>query len=251
MRHSQKHWPSISNIIVFAAVCTLLSAASFAQTVKSFSFSGDGPNGEMFMIQEVGGLVTLSDDGVKIEMVMPPDQRPKEFKDVDLMAGDIIKMANGKKIDDVAKIKEIYEALKPGETLKFGINRDGKMMIVSMVKGDPDKMPKMQVMTVGAGDNMIPTLIDVGLVLVEKDGKLVVDQAIPEMVKSSPDFTPGKDDILAKINGTMVNNASSLSDAYMKIAVGSKVEMTFERAGEQHIVSFDKPEAMNKQMKMK
>ena len=77
----------IKNSVIFVAL-VMLWLPSQAQVVKTMTLSGEP--GELFMLPEVGGIIVKSDDGPKLEMVLPPDHRPENYKTVDIQAGDII-----------------------------------------------------------------------------------------------------------------------------------------------------------------
>ena len=73
------------------------------------------------------------------------DMRTEKYKEVDLKTNDEIFMANGKKLTSVDELKEIYEKLAVGATLKMALKRDGDNKIISIVKADPKDLPKRKI----------------------------------------------------------------------------------------------------------
>ena len=159
---------------------------SQAQVIKTITFGGGEPE-ELFILPEVGALIVKSDGGPKVDMVIPSDQRPDDYKNVDIQVGDIIKMFNGKSMKKVSSIEEVYEALSIGDELKFGIQRGKDMLIEKLTKMDPkDASGQMMIKKFPASGgggigNIIADLIDLGLILEEKDGQIFVIDVMTEI----------------------------------------------------------------------
>jgi len=242
---------TMKNLKLAAATIIVLVAffsAASAQKVKTMTFESDGPGGEIFMLNELGGLFMEVDEMVKVEMVMLPDQRPKEYKDVDLEAGDIIKMANGKKINSVKDFSGLYEELKIGETLKLGILRGKRMKMVSLVKGDPETMPtQMMMMTTdkdadGGNVDILTGLVSAGMLLSLKNDKLFVEDMIEQIVIPFGGPSPANGDIIIAINGELPNGPDKLDQFLASIQAGEKVKLDLLRDGKEISTSFIKPD---------
>jgi len=216
-----------------------------AQVVKTMTFNSE--DGEIFMLPEVGGIIVESDDGPKVEMVLPSDQRPENYKAVDIQAGDIIKMFNGKSMKTVALIKETYEALGIGDQLKFGIRRDKSVLMIKFIKMDPkDAQGRMMVKTIsmsddGETDNIITDLIELGLLLEKKDGIISVADVITEMSTAFKGTQPENGDQLIKIQSSKINSPKKLTQIYGKIKAGEKAVLTMLRDGKEVVLQFEKP----------
>ena len=119
---------------------TVLSAVMFTCTDavqgQSYSFSFDAEDDNIFMLEEMGGIIQISDEGAVLQMIMPPEQRSEQYKDVDLVIGDVIKMVNGKKIDSGETLQKLYDDLKIGDEIKMAIMREKIVHIVSFPKGE-------------------------------------------------------------------------------------------------------------------
>ncbi len=220
---------------------------SQGQVVKTMTFESE--DGDIFMLPEVGGIIVESDDGPKLEMVLPKDQRPDDYKALDIQVGDIIKMFNGKSMKKVSSIQEVYEVMEIGDEVKFGIKRDKSVMMVKFAKMDPKDAPgKMMIRTVGGPGgggigNIVADLIDAGLVLEEKDGKILVADVITEMGSVFVGTQPESEDQLIKINSSKINSTEELTQIYDQIKAGKKVELTMLRKEKEVLLTFEKPES--------
>ena len=250
-RSRQKNWLIKNSAMLIALVMLWIPAQ--AQVVKTMTFNSE--DGEIFMLPEVGGIIVESDDGPKVEMVLPSDQRPENYKAVDIQAGDIIKMFNGKSMKTVALIKETYEALGIGDQLKFGIRRDKSVLMIKFIKMDPkDARGRMMVKTISMSDdgetdniiagNIITDLIDLGLLLEKKDGIIFVADVITEVSTAFKGTQPENGDQLIKIQSSKISSPKELTQIYDKIKAGEKVDLTVLRSGEEVILTFEKPESV-------
>ena len=182
-------------------------------------------------------------------MVLPSDQRPENYKAVDIQAGDIIKMFNGKSMKMVSLMEETYNALGIGDELKFGVRRDKDIFIVKFTKMDPKDAPgKMMIKTFpapGGGDigNIIPDLVELGIVLSEKDGQIFVADVITEMSTVFAGNQPENGDQLIKIQSHKITSAKELTQIYDKIKAGEKADLIMLRGGKEIILQFEKPKS--------
>jgi len=232
-------------------ISVLFAAASAQKTItKTMTFESEG---EMFMLKELGGIIMEAGDTIKVEMVMPPDQRPKEYKDVDIDAGDIIKMANGKKINSVAEFSELYDSLKIGDEIKIGLLRGKRMKMTSFIKGDPEKMPGQMMMVttdVGEGEDkdIVTGLISAGILLSQQGDRLVVEDIMEQIVVPFDGPAPIDGDVLLSINGQALDNSDKLDDILASVNAGDKVNMILLREGEKISTSFVMPDESTQPM---
>lgn len=226
-------------LTVFAIILWFPMAAG-AQ-VHSLKIEGDG---EIFMLKELGAIISESDQGMSVLLVLPPKQRAGAYRDVDLQEGDIIMMFNGQRMKAAGQIEEAYDGLKIGDEIKLGIKRDKDMMIVTFAKANPDDLPgQMKIMkgsSCPASSDM--TLAGVGVTLKKEGGKLVVDEVIPELAGKFSGTMPEKGDVVLKIQGTAISQPEQLSEIFSKIENGEKVEMVLVRKGQEVVTGFVKQE---------
>lgn len=236
----------IKTSAIFVAL-VMLWLPSQAQVVKTMTLSGEP--GELFMLPEVGAIIIKSDDGPKVEMVLPSDQRPENYKTADIQAGDIIKMFNGKSMKTVLLIEETYNALGIGDELKFGVRRDKDIFIVKFGKMDPKDAPgQMMIKTCpasGAGEigDIISNLVEIGLVLNEKEGQIFVADVITEMPTVFTGAQPETGDQLIKIQSHKITSTKELAQIYGKIKAGEKTDLTMLRGGKEIVLQFVKPKS--------
>lgn len=225
-------------------LCVFCAQISGAQTVRTMTMTLD-EDSPVFMLKEIGGIVTETNDTIKVQMVMPPDNRLKDYKEVDIQAGDIIKMANGKKIESVKALEELYNSLTVGEELKLGLIRGKEMKIAAMVKGDESKMPgKMMVMTAGGPGGDISTgLMDAGLLLKASEGHLVVEDVIEQIQIPFEGPAPERGDVILQFNNQAIGSSEKLDEVYGAIEIGQKIELKIQRDGKELTTTFVKPEA--------
>lgn len=125
----------------------LIPVIMFGQMKRVITNAGD-----IFEIPELGGLVLQEKDQLRVDNVISAEHRGKTYKNVDIKNGDIIMMMNGRKLDKARSASEIYENLKPGDEVKFGIKRGEQMFIASFKKADPKDLPKMKRMIIKHGE---------------------------------------------------------------------------------------------------
>ncbi len=199
-------------------------------------------NGDAFLLKELGAAIASDDGVVKVLNVMPASQRPASYKDVDLQQDDIVLMANGKRLAVTKDLQSIYDDLKVGDELKLGIKRKEEMHLVSLKKGDPKDLPKIQmkVMHVGDDDNEA-TFPAVGVVMKLKGKDIVIDELLPgETAVQKVDVKAG--DVLLSINGQHVKSLKEYTDAFNEIEVGKSITWALRRGEAQHSVTFSRPQ---------
>lgn len=234
-----------------------LGAADFSsrKTIES-------NDGGMVFLSELGAVITESDDGLLVEMVLPVEQRDSEYQDVDLQQNDLVLMLNGKRMKSIQILQDGYEALSTGEMAKLGIKRDGQMMIVSFPKSetDPEKKPRMMVMTMEVDDSAggaeprielttpdgkttaSAALVDLGVMLDDQEGDPTIIAVLPNLVAALSETEIEVGDIIRSLQGEEVASGAELSDRYESVAVGDTVRLLVDRDGAEVEISFIKPE---------
>jgi len=200
--------------------------------------------GEVFMLKELGAIISEGDNGLTVLMVLPPEQRAKAYRDIDLQEGDVIMMFNGKKMKTAAQMDEIYEGMKVGDEIKLGIKRGKDMMIAALAKANEDDLPGQMKMVKREGcpasGNI--TMTGVGLLLKTDNGKPVIDDVIEELTGDFSGPKPEQGDVLLKIQGTAIDKPEQVDEVLAKIKTGEKVDLVLKRGDEEIVTGFVKPE---------
>jgi S1-C subfamily serine protease len=189
------------------------------------------------IIREIGMVVTEKEGKLKVEFIPPADRRPKDSPDVDIIAGDEVGMAMGKKVSTAKGLRAAYDSVKPGLEFKLGLRRDGKAFIVAFRKMDDKDLPKMMVMKSGEGENpnqdVRPAL---GVVIEQKDRKVFIADTFPNAPKEMQ-----KGDVVVSVNGTAVKSLQGFSDVFDNVEVGGDVKFELSRGGKAVTVAIKRP----------
>ncbi len=210
------------------AVLLGLLGASLASGQRIMSHGGG--EGEVVVLRELGVVAGPGekDDEVRLMMLLPGTQR-----EIALQKGDLILMINGKRVRDVATLREAYEAAAIGEVVKLGIRRGDERFLTSFEKEPPGAMGEggaVRVVLGGPGSDFddIHPLPEFGVLLAEKNGELVVAMELP---MGTPALK--KDDVVQSINGRTVASLEEFRAAYEPMAVGEDVELVVKRDGDE------------------
>ncbi len=222
-------------VFAFCAGATALAHDEKPQqkNMKMMQFDAD----KAVMINEAGMVIVEKDGKLAVEFIGPKETRPKETADLDIVAGDEVGMAAGKKVTTILALRAAYDSTKPGEEFKLGLRRDGKAFIVSFRRMDQKDLPKTMVIRRDGPDNpnqdVRPAL---GVVIEQKDGKVVIVDTFPNAPK---DMLKG--DVVASVNGTAVKNLEDFSGVFDNVEVGGDVKFELRRDGKTVTVSIQRP----------
>ena len=227
---------------IFACLVLLVCEAAQALThdespqqknMKTMQFDAD----KAVMIDEVGMVVVEKEGKLMVEHIGPKEARPKETADLDVVAGDEVGMAAGKKVSSVAGLRAAYDSTKPGEEFKIGLRRDGKAFIVSIRKMDEKDLPTMMVIKRDGPDNpnqdVRPAL---GVVIEQKEGKVVIVDTFPNAPKEML-----KGDVITSVNGTAVKKLEDFAGVFDQVEVGGVVKFELRRGDKTVTVSIKRP----------
>jgi S1-C subfamily serine protease len=206
--------------------------------------------GDAFLLKELGAAIASDNGALKVLNVMPPDHRPASYKEVDLQQDDIVVMANGKRLVGTKDLQSIYDNLKIGDELKLGIKRKEEMHLVSLKKGDPKDLPKLQmkVMRGGDDDDNTATFPAVGVVMKMKGKNIVIDELLPgETAVQKSDVKTG--DVLVSMNDKQFKSLKEYSEAFDKVAPGKSVTWVLRRGESEHSITFNRPQPRMMMMK--
>ncbi|MEZ5358116.1 MAG: PDZ domain-containing protein [Candidatus Zixiibacteriota bacterium] len=255
--------------IVYLSILLFCFSIGVHAEKKSMVRTFNAGEGGIFMIPELGAMVTKEEKTLKVIDVMPEDMRPKGYQKVDIQNGDELLMLNGKKVTSVEELEKVYPEIKEGENVQFGIRRDKKMMMISYVRGGKEIGANMQVMTIDAGaagggkftqtggnmninltgdvENMHPAL-ELGLLFGQENDQVVILQVLPNNGDIFPADAVHDKDIVTKLNGKPIKTLDEFRAAYGDIKAGEKLEFTFKRGGDESAVAIAKPAGGQMQM---
>lgn len=233
---------------VSLSLCVLI-AMTATVTAQSHSFQIK-EEGKMFMIPELGAMTSSDEGKLTVDFMPPAGDLPKAYRDVDLKNGDIIMMANGKKMKSAADLEKLYDALKVGDEIKLGIKRDKGMLIASFKKADEKDLPKRKIMTMSlggdgggkmttteggivqtmtfGGDGQALSIVpELGLLLIGQDDKVVLANLLPNAVAVFGENEISEGDVLSEINGKKVTTTAGFEEIYNAIPVGDMFRLQF------------------------
>lgn len=205
--------------------------------------------GDAFLLKELGAAIALDNGAMKVLNVMPPDQRPASYKDVDLRQDDVVVMANGRRLVGTKDLQSIYDGLKVGDEFKLGVKRKEEVHLLSLKKGDPKDLPKLQMKIMHGGDNdNAATFPAVGVVMKMKGKDIVIDELLPgETAVQKIDVKAG--DVLVSMNDKQFKSLKEYSETFDEVAPGKSVTWVLRRGESQHTVTFNRPQPRMMMMK--
>jgi len=123
---------------IILAVVMIFSLMEVSRAQKMIKISSDK---DAFIFVELGAIVTLKEDMIKVDNLLPLEVRPLENREIDIQLGDALLMLNGEHIQTIDDLKRIYGGLNVNNEIKLGIKRKDKTMIIAFNKVDPDNLP--------------------------------------------------------------------------------------------------------------
>lgn len=245
---------------------TIMAITSNAQTAEEKKPKTQmrivGSPGEIWMLPEVGMVAIAHDGKLTIEGISPANSRPKDYQSIDLQQGDIIMMANGKKITDTKIISALYDSLAIGQELKLGIKRGDQMMMATVKKADPATLPKRRMVVTDekGGPNIetsgeshsiqfddgvedITPLSGTGLFVGTKGKEMIVAGLMPEAKEVLRDAAIEKGDIITKLQDKPVTTIANLEKDFDAIKIGEPVTITVMHGGKELKATFTKQES--------
>ncbi len=244
---------NLSSFFHFVIILVLVIGQTPAQTKVMHGDSKGNLDikmaGDAFLLKELGAAIASDNGTIKVLNVMPPEHRPQSYKDIDLQQDDVVLMANGKRLAGTKDLQSIYDDLKVGDELKLGIKRKEEMHLVSLKKGDPKDLPKIQMKVMRGDDNdNEATFPAVGVVMKMKGKDIVIDELLPgETALQKADVKAG--DVLRSINGKHVKSLREYSDVFDEVEAGKSVTWGLRRGESQHSVTFNRPQPRMMMMK--
>ena len=200
---------------------------------------GGGDENDVVFLRELGVVAGPRDgsEGLQLLVIMPGFDRQ-----VPLKKGDLVLMIDGKRVRDVASLREIYEGAAVGDTVKLGFRRGDERFLTSFEKEDSEaQQGGVRMMMIGGPgsdfDDLQP-LHEFGAILAEKDSKVVVAMRMP-----MGDAAFEEDDVLKSINGHDVGSLAAFREIYEPLPIGADIEVVVLRGDEKISASRVKAEA--------
>jgi S1-C subfamily serine protease len=207
----------------------------------SETLPGNIGENDLLHIPELSALIAGNAEQLTVDHVIEPEMRAKGYEKTDVQEGDVIFMVNGKKLNKLSDLKEIYNLASIGSTVKLGIKRNKQMMIASFVKADPKSMPKMRMMISHGDDEDFLGIPQIGLRFSSTGKDVVVKEVLPNASTELPDVDVKEGDAITKINGSSITSFKTFEKAYKKIHAGERVELVAKRGGKSQTIVFPKP----------
>jgi PDZ domain-containing secreted protein len=233
-----------STLTAALLMCCLTTGTSYASGPPDSLKVFRRIDGAAFPIPEVDAIVTKSGKDLNVDMVPPAESRREQYKNVDLRAGDLILMVNGKRVKTIEELSAAHAAVAVGSEVKLGIQRGQQMMYVAFPKADPKDMPKRTIRIVTEGEKGTQIFPAVGVILKEKDSAVVIHSLIETEHTAVKGLDVKQGDIIRVINGKRVSTLASYTTIFDAIAVGDRVTWQIERKGARREVSFVRPKPM-------
>ncbi len=196
--------------------------------------------GQPFILMELGAVIVTAEGKLTIEHMLPKDRLPKTHVDANLKEGDVILMANAKKLKTVRELEDLYQSLGVGSELKLGVERGDEKFIVSITKADPKDLPQMRIKIGGDGGD-IEALPALGVILKSQKNRIIVDGRFPDTTAALASADIKENDVLVEMNKQPVSTIQKFMATYMALPIGSAVEWKLKRGKETIAVSFNKP----------
>ena len=236
------------HLVIIVACMTLISSSLMDAQTKIIRREGGGrlaqmPD-DMFDLPELASIITLRDGKLLVDNVLEKRMRPKEYESVDIQEGDAIMMVNGKRVKSLQDLKDAYASVAVGSPVKFGVERDKEMTIISFDKADPEKLPKRRIIMNkgdgGGGGRDLMIVPGAGLLVGSKGKEVTVEDILDDGSSALKGADVKKGDMITAVNATKVTSFREFSDAFKKINVGEKVTFHTSRKDQQLSFMFTK-----------
>jgi len=247
-----------TRVLTLASVVMVLLSVALAagQTQTRRFYNSEGPM-DGFNVPGLGAVLMEQNGTISVIMLSPAQERPEEFREVDLQENDIIVMCNGKRIKTLAALREILETTAVGDAIKLAVKRGSDRLIVSFPNPDPEKYADtrqmvMMTTTVDAdGGSRIATsdgqgataitleqgqdmavVLEAGLILADSDSGLFVMQILPGASTSTGDPEIETGFLVTAINNVPISDVAGFHETYDAITTGQKFALAFDHGDE-------------------
>lgn len=220
--------------VSWVLVSLLAGATASAQMVMRH---GGGAGGDLVVLEELGIVVGASEDtGDLAVLVLLPGKK----REVALEEGDLLLMVDGKRVRDVATLREIYEGASVGDTVKVGFRRGDERFLSSFEKSEAGQDGTRIVIGgggPGADFDDVQPLHEFQAILAQKDDRVFVSMELP-----MGETVLEKDDEIRSLNGKSVATLQDFRAIYDALAIGDEMTLVAVRNGEEVKVTRPKSE---------
>jgi len=240
---------------VFTCATVLSLSAVHAQVMQTMDAGG------IFDLGEVGAVVVAGEKDLKVDAVMPIDERPKGYAQVDLRAGDLILFVNGKRAKTVQSLRECYDSVAIADTVKLGVQRGKEMFFVSFKKADPTTLPVRKMVIVGGerpgsgegkrmqsfsfrGADEVRPLPELAVVVGQANQQVRILDELPLPGNNTKAVDLRAGDVLQSVNGSAISSFAQFFETFDKIPVGEMVTLKYLRGNTAMTATFAKPKSM-------
>lgn len=256
MPHMTRRLLTTGFFCLTAMAFTLLPTIAHADGVRRMVLN----EGDVFMLPECEGIVLFQDSSLSIAHILEPAKRSDKYKSVDLKAGDHLVMMNGRRLKLLADLKNTYDSLKVGDTVRFGIKRDDKLMMVSFPKGEPMPGGKMKTVVMNGNSSDQPgehhmmrkiegednyddmdALTPLGLLIGFSKGTAIIADVLPMAAEVYGKEQPEAKDQLVSVDGTPVKGLNDLTSLREKLTTGKKGTVVISHGGKERTFNYTVP----------
>ena len=216
-----------------------------ANAPKTLKFKPDS----VVLLKELGVLVGHEQGVLKVLLAPPSGGKVKGVQTVDLATGDEVGMAAGKRIRLAGELRELYEGADTGSEFKLGVRREGKPIVVTFTKKDPEELAAGGMMIIRPddpeeeGSRLFPAL---GFRLAEEGGGLIVTEVLP----GGP-FELKTGDRIHSLNGEPAPTLQAFESVLASIEVGDEATLLVRRKDTELTFSAHRPEPRGMILKVK
>jgi S1-C subfamily serine protease len=204
---------------------------------RMMKFSSDNA----MIVREIGAIITEEKGTIKVMMIPPKEGRPQDIQEIDLVIGDEVGMAAGKRVKSLKELKDAYEKAPVGEQFKIGVRRQGEAHVVSFVKKDEKDMPKGGQMVIrqgGPGGNENSDFFPAfGIGILKKGSDITISEVLPNAPKDLK-----KGDVVKTLNGKEIKTIADFNKEFDATKIGGMLKLELVRDGKQVTVSAPRPE---------
>jgi len=243
-REKMTHHRTVLLTIMFLAHAVMFAGQNRTTVIKQGHAGAKeimNAGSELLHIPELSAMIAESQGLLTVDHILEASMRPKGYEKTDMKENDIIIMANGRKLNGLADLKNLYTSASRGSLVKLGIKRNEEMLIVSFSKADPNSMPHMRMMISRGGDEDFLGIPQVGLRFASNGTTVVVKEVLPNASTELPGVDVKEGDTITKLNGFPVKSFKAFEAGYTKLLPGDHVELISARAGKVQKIMFSKP----------
>ncbi|MEQ9310034.1 MAG: PDZ domain-containing protein [Balneolaceae bacterium] len=207
-----------------------------AQTTRTMSFDAS----TNLMLEEFQSMLVLDGNEVKVEIRLGgEDAKPGVDR---LEQGDVVLMMNGKRVNDIESLRELYSDLEKDAEIKIGVQRGNERFILTAIKGEvPEGGPRMVMSFDDEGDGEPPVIVpSLGILLVDLDEGVHIERVIPPLLSDELKPLEIEGYRIVSFNNEKPESAASLMEKIKTLSVGDSISFVFEKDGDEKTITFSK-----------